>query len=213
MLLEAFYQTLLDDLNYFNVMVLMAIESSVIPLPSEIVVPPAAYMAAEGRLNMSLVALFATIGSLIGATANYVVAFYVGRPIVYKFVNSRLGHLRLLSQEKMEQAERYFDKRGAVATLLGRLIPAIRQIISVPAGLAKMHFGYFILYTAIGAGLWNVVLCFLGWYLHKLVPMNQLDAMVHQYERPIIVSILLIVALVIVYFIWQARRSPKQGEK
>ena len=210
MLLATFYQTLLDDLNYFNVMVLMAIESSVIPLPSEIVVPPAAYMAAEGRMDMSLVAFFATLGSLIGATANYVVAFYVGRPIVYKFVNSRWGHLCLLNQEKMEKAERYFDKRGAVATLLGRLIPAIRQIISVPAGLARMHFGRFLLYTAIGAGLWNVVLCFLGWYLHRLVPMSQLDATVRQYERPIIAGILLLVALVIVYFIYQARHSGKK---
>lgn len=172
MLLIALYQTLLDDLNYLNVTILMAIESSVFPLPSELVVPPAGYMAAEGRLSPVLVVLFATLGSIIGASANYVVSYYVGRPVIYKFVDSRVGHLFLLNREKMERAEQYFDHKGAVATLLGRLLPGVRHLISIPAGLSKMHYGRFVLYTAIGSALWNAALTVLGWYLHKLVPLS-----------------------------------------
>ena len=129
-MLTDLFQGLLDELNYLNVTILMAVESSAIPFPSEIVVPPAAYMAAEkGEMSIPLVIVFATLGSCIGAAINYVVSYYVGRPIVYKFVNSRLGHICLLNQEKMERAEAYFDSKGAIATLIGRLIPGIRQLI------------------------------------------------------------------------------------
>lgn len=205
-------QGLLDNLNYLNITILMIIESSAIPFPSEVVVPPAAYMAAEnGKLSIPLIILFATLGSAIGAIINYVAAFYVGRPIIYKFVNSRLGHLCLLNQEKMEQAEAYFDKKGAVATLVGRLLPGIRQLISIPAGLAKMHFGYFLLYTVIGAGLWNVVLAALGWYLQKIVPLEQLNAAVKQYEQPIVWGICIIVALAIVYYVVKKYLARKAG--
>lgn len=208
-LLTAFYQTLLNDLNYFNVTVLMTIESSVIPFPSEVVVPPAAYMAAEGTMWLPLVIFFATLGSVIGATCNYVVAYYVGRPVIYRFVNSRVGHLCLLNQEKMERAERYFYERGATATLLGRLLPGIRQIISIPAGLAKMHFGRFLLYTTIGAGAWNCILAALGWYLQKLVPLSRLNEAVSSYERPIVIALVAMVAVVIVIAIWKSKKRRK----
>ena len=205
-------QGLLDNLNYLNITILMIIESSAIPFPSEVVVPPAAYMAAEnGKLSIPLIILFATLGSAIGAIINYVAAFYVGRPIIYKFVNSRLGHLCLLNQEKMEQAEAYFDKKGAVATLVGRLLPGIRQLISIPAGLAKMHFGYFLLYTVIGAGIWNVILAALGWYLQKIVPLEQLNAAVKQYEQPIVWGICIIVALAIIYYVVKKYLARKAG--
>ena len=193
---------LLDELNYLNITILMAIESSAIPFPSEIVVPPAAYIAAErGEMSIPLLVLFATFGSCIGASVNYVISYYVGRPIVYKFVNSRLGHLCLLNQEKMEKAEAYFDSKGAVATLIGRLIPGIRQLISIPAGLAKMNFGYFLLYTAIGAGLWNIVLAGLGWYLQNLVPFDQLNEQLKVYETPMKYGICIAVALAVAYFV------------
>jgi len=201
-MLTDLFQGLLDELNYINITILMAIESSAIPFPSEIVVPPAAYMAAEkGEMSIPLVVLFATLGSCIGAAINYVISYYVGRPIVYKFVNSRLGHMCLLNQEKMERAEAYFDSKGAIATLIGRLIPGIRQLISIPAGLSKMNFGYFLLYTAIGAGLWNIVLAGLGWYLQKLVPFDQLNDALKVYEDPIKYGICAIVAIVAAYFI------------
>ena len=201
---------LLDELNYLNVTILMAVESSAIPFPSEIVVPPAAYMAAEkGEMSIPLVIVFATLGSCIGAAINYVVSYYVGRPIVYKFVNSRLGHICLLNQEKMERAEAYFDSKGAIATLIGRLIPGIRQLISIPAGLAKMNFGYFLLYTAIGAGAWNIVLAGLGWYLQKLVPFEQLNEALKVYEDPIKYGICILVALVALFFIVKKYCSKK----
>lgn len=199
-MLDFLYQ-LAEQLDYFYVTLLMAVESSFIPFPSEIVVPPAAYMAADGNMNVVLVVVFATLGSLIGAVINYVLSYYVGRPIVYKFAESRLGRMCLLSKDKIEQAEKYFDKRGAVATLVGRLIPAIRQLISIPAGLAKMNFAKFALYTALGAGAWNIVLAALGYYLHSIVPKDQLQSALKQYETPIVVGICGVVALVVIVLI------------
>ncbi|MBR1917309.1 MAG: DedA family protein [Bacteroidaceae bacterium] len=199
-MLDFLYQ-LAEQLDYFYVTLLMAVESSFIPFPSEIVVPPAAYMAADGNMNVVLVVMFATLGSLIGAVINYVLSYYVGRPIVYKFAESRLGRMCLLSKDKIEQAEKYFDKRGAVATLVGRLIPAIRQLISIPAGLAKMNFAKFALYTALGAGAWNIVLAALGYYLHSIVPKDQLQSALKQYETPIVVGICGVVALVVIVLI------------
>ena len=165
---------LLNNLNYWTVLLLMFIEGSVIPAPSELIVPPAAYRAAAGELNIVLVVVVATIGAVLGSTANYAAAYYLGRPVVYRFANSRLGHLCLINQEKIEKAEKYFYDHGVIATLTGRLLPGIRQIISIPAGLSKMKFWKFILYTTVGAGIWNTVLAALGWYLHSFVPKEEL---------------------------------------
>lgn len=197
-----FLYQLAEKLDYFYITLLMAVESSVIPFPSEVVVAPAGYMAAEGNLNILLVILFATIGSLIGAIANYVVSLYVGRPIIYKFADSRLGRLCLLNKDKIIHAEKYFDNHGVIATLIGRLIPGIRQLISIPAGLAKMNFFKFCLYTTIGAGLWNIVLALLGYYLHSIVDKDQLLTTVKQYEKPIIIFICLsvVIAIIVMYF-------------
>lgn len=213
LLLTPFYQTLLDDLNYFSLTILMAIESSVFPLPSEIVVPPAAYMAAEGRMTMPLVVFFATLGSIIGASANYVVSYYVGRPVIYKFVESRVGHMLLLNREKMEAAEKYFDRKGAVATLIGRLLPGVRHLISIPAGLSRMHYGRFVLYTAIGAAIWNVILALLGWYLHSLVPLSQLNEQVKLYERPILYGLVALAGAIVVYLVYHGLRHKKPTDK
>ena len=158
-----FLYQLAEKLDYFYITLLMAVESSVIPFPSEVVVAPAGYMAAEGNLNIFLVILFATIGSLIGAIANYVVSLYVGRPIIYKFADSRLGRLCLLNKDKIIHAEKYFDNHGVIATLIGRLIPGIRQLISIPAGLSRMHFGAFLWWTFLGAFIWNCVLAAIGY--------------------------------------------------
>ena len=134
----SFIQWCLDNLNYWTITLLMTIESSFIPFPSEVVVPPAAYNAAAGELNIYMVVLCATIGACLGALINYGLALWIGRPLVYKFADSRLGRLLLLSGEKIEVAEKYFRDHGVVSTLVGRLIPAVRQLISIPAGLAKM---------------------------------------------------------------------------
>ena len=192
---------LLNNLTYPNILLLMLLESTVVPVPSELVVAPAAYHAASGNLNVFLVVLFATIGAAIGASINYVVALYVGRPVVYKFANSKWGKMCLLNQEKVEKSERYFDDHGIVATLTGRLIPGIRHLISIPAGLARMNYGKFLLYTTIGAGAWHSILAALGWYLHSIVPEEELDATIEKYNHYIVLAILAIVAVVIAYFV------------
>ena len=151
------FQGALENLNYFWVTFFMMIESSFIPFPSEVVVIPAAFMAAEGTMSLPLVILFATIGGLLGATINYVLSYTLGRKIIYAFADSKLGHLCLLDSEKVAYAEEYFRKRGVLATLIGRLIPAVRQLISIPAGLSKMNFGKFAFFTFLGAGSWNLI--------------------------------------------------------
>jgi membrane protein DedA with SNARE-associated domain len=193
--------SLLSNLNYGTILFLMLLESTVIPVPSEFVVTPAAYHAAGGDLDVWLVILFATIGADLGASINYVVAYYVGRPVIYKFANSKWGKMCLLSQEKVEKSERYFDDHGIVATLTGRLIPGIRHLISIPAGLAKMNYWKFLLYTTIGAGVWHAILAALGWYLHAIVPENELEDTIKQYNHYIIAVILGIVALAIIYIV------------
>ena len=196
--------SLLSNLNYGTIFFLMMLESTVIPVPSEFVVTPAAYHAASGQLNVWLVILAATIGADLGATINYVVALYVGRPVIYRFANSRWGRMCLLNQEKVEKSERYFDEHGIVATLTGRLIPGIRHLISIPAGLARMHYCKFLLYTTIGAGCWHAILAALGWYLHAIVPEEQLNDKIAEYADYIKLVILGLVALAIVYFVAKA---------
>lgn len=192
--------TLLSNLTYPTILFLMMLESTVVPVPSELVVSPAAYHAAGGGLNVWLVILFATIGADIGASINYFVALYVGRPVVYRFANSRLGRLCLLNQEKVEKSERYFDEHGIVATLTGRLIPGIRHLISIPAGLARMHYGKFLLYTTIGAGVWHSILAALGWYLHSIVPEEQLNDKIMEYGEYIKITIIALVVIAVVYY-------------
>ena len=194
-----FISSLLGNLNYGTILFLMLLESTVIPVPSEFVVTPAAYHAAGGNLDVFLVILFATIGADIGASINYFVAYFVGRPVIYSFANSRWGKMCLLNQEKVEKSEKYFDDHGIVATLTGRLIPGIRHLISIPAGLAKMNYWKFLLYTTIGAGVWHGILAALGWYLHSIVPEEQLNDKISEYAEYIKIVIIAIVLIAIVY--------------
>lgn len=196
-----FITPLLEQLNYLTVMFLMFIESTFIPFPSEVVVPPAAYNAAAGELNIFLVVLFATIGADLGASVNYLLAYYLGRPFIYKFANSRWGHLCLLDQQKVERSEKFFYDHGITATLVGRVIPGIRQLISIPAGLAKMNFYKFILYTTIGAGIWNSILAILGWYLHSFVPKDQLTDKIDEYSTYIKIVILSALFIAVAYIV------------
>ena len=199
-----FIQWCLDHLNYWTITLLMAIESSFIPFPSEVVVPPAAYRAAAtGELNVWFVVFFATIGAIIGALVNYYLALWLGKPIVYKFANSRFGHMCLLDQEKVETAEKFFNKHGAIATFIGRLVPAVRQLVSIPAGLAKMGIAKFIAFTALGAGIWNAVLAALGWYLEAIVPEDQLISTVTEYSHEIGYIIIMLVVFACAYIIYK----------
>ena len=203
-----FIEWCLENLNYWTITLLMAIESSFIPFPSEVVVPPAAYKAAAtGELSVWLVVVFATLGALIGAFINYFLALWLGKPIVYKFANSRIGHMCLLDEQKVIKAEQFFVRYGVVATLVGRLVPAVRQLISIPAGLAKMNIAKFALYTSIGAGLWNCVLAALGYYLESVVPEEQLIETVTTYSHEIGYTIMAIVAVALVFILYKGLKK------
>lgn len=160
---------ILNNLSYWVVVAFMAIESSFIPFPSEVVVPPAAWKAMDPDSGMSfiLVILFATLGADLGALINYYLAKWLGRPVVYRFADSRLGHMCLIDMAKVEKAEQFFRDHGAASTFFGRLVPAVRQLISIPAGLAGMNVGRFLIFTTLGAGAWNTVLALIGWGIYK----------------------------------------------
>lgn len=198
----------LNNLNYGTITFFMAVESSFIPFPSEAVVPPAAWKASlpGSDMNIFLVFIFATIGALIGALINYYLALWLGRPIVYKFANSRLGHMFLLSEEKVKNAELYFDKHGATSTFFGRLVPAVRQLISIPAGLARMGMGRFLLYTALGAGAWNAILAALGYYMSTFDSLQSEEAVmlkVKEYSGEIGLVFLVLAVLIVCYLIYK----------
>ena len=197
----------LEHLNYWVITLLMAIESSFIPFPSEVVVPPAAYKAATtGELNVFLVVFFASVGACIGALINYYLARYLGRPLVYKFAESRLGHMCLIDSAKVEKAERYFDEHGAVGTFFGRLVPAVRQLISIPAGLARMSLGRFLLYTTLGASIWNSILAGMGWYIGHYYS-GQLEEKVAQYSGELKIAMLVLGAAVVLYLIYRGMKK------
>ncbi|MBO4499979.1 MAG: DedA family protein [Bacteroidaceae bacterium] len=210
-----FVQWCLDHLNYWTITLLMTIESSAIPFPSEIVVPPAAYhAAATGEMNILLIIFFATLGALLGATINYFISLWVGRPIIYRFADSRLGHLIMLDGSKVQRAEEYFNQHGNVSTLVGRLIPVIRQLISVPAGLARMNYAKFAAYTSLGAAIWNTVLTLLGYYLERVVPEDELVNTVTKYSHEIgfgIISVV-IVALAVIFFKKRGKKNPDKNQ-
>lgn len=201
-----FFQSLFDwymtHLNYFTVALLMAIESTFLPLPSEIVIPFASWKAAQGELNVFLVVLFGTIGALTGSLINYTLAYYLGRPIVYKFAESKIGHFFLLSKEKVEHAENYFLKNGKTSTFIGRLVPGVRHLISIPAGLAKMNLKNFMLYTFIGAGIWNIILAITGYFLYGI------RDQIFEYMGPILIGI----GVVFVIYLVVKGRKKKDKE-
>ena len=205
-----------NNMNYLSITLLMTIESSFIPFPSEVVIPPAAYVAGKEDsnlhmtdnyiVNVLLIISFGTIGALLGAIINYILAMWLGRPIIYAFADSKIGHLCLLSSEKVKKAEDYFNDHGKVSTFVGRLIPGIRQLISIPAGLSKMNFGQFLLYTFLGASIWNVVLALLGYIAH-----GQME-LIHAYSHELSIAIMALLGIVVVYFVVKAiiKRIKKQ---
>ena len=197
-----------QNMNYATITALMTVESSFVPFPSEIVVPPAAYIASQhdSKLNIFLVVLFATLGAILGALINYYLALWLGRAIVYRFAGSRLGKILLLSPEKIEKAEQYFNEKGNISTFVGRLIPGIRQLISIPAGLAKMNMANFLLYTTLGAGIWNSILALLGYLAH-----GQKD-LIDKYNKELSLIILIIFGIVIIYFVikWIVKKRNKK---
>ena len=206
----ALFDWFVNNATYLFVFVFMVIESSFVPFPSEVIVPPAAYLAVQkGDMNILLVVLVATAGALVGALINYVLALLIGRPVVYAFANSRLGHACLIDAAKVEKAEAYFDKHGAISTFIGRLIPAVRQLISIPAGIARMNIWAFSLYTSLGALLWNGILAGLGWWLAQHVTLSQLYEAVEKYNSYLTMAGFALLALCILYIVWHAFRKKK----
>ncbi len=199
------FTMMVDGANYLWVFLLMMIESSFIPFPSEIVVPPAAYLAAQpdSALTVWGVCLAATAGALAGSIVNYALAVWIGRPIVYAFADSRVGRMCMLSGEKVGRAEAYFDQHGAISTFIGRLIPVIRQLISIPAGLARMNFGKFCLFTSAGALVWNAVLCAIGYSLAKAGPdRGELYSIVERYNHQLSLVGYAIGVVCVGYILW-----------
>ena len=190
-------------MNYASITALMAVESSFIPFPSEVVIPPAAFVAGQPEsvlcatgnyiVDVAIIVLFGTLGAMIGAVINYGLSVWLGRLIIYKFADSKLGHLCLLSGEKLQKAEEYFREKGNVSTFIGRFIPGIRQLISIPAGLSRMHFGAFLWWTFLGAFIWNCILAALGY-----IAAGQMD-LIKEYSHELSVAILILFGAVILY--------------
>lgn len=203
-----YFQSVADwymlHMNYLTITLLMVIESSFIPFPSEIVIPPAIWKSLKsGELNMYLVVVFATIGAIIGALLNYILALWLGRVIVYRLVETRVGALFLLSRAKIENAEAYFNRHGRSSTFIGRLVPGIRQLISIPAGLAKMNLRQFILFTALGSGLWNIILAVLSYYLY------QQQDMLYKYMHELSYILLAVGGMFVIYLIWKYKKKKE----
>lgn len=191
-----------ENMSYATITALMAVESSFIPLPSEIVIPPAAYISCsddpeinKNNLNIFLVILFGTIGAVIGAYVNYFLALLLGRPILYKLADSKFGKLLMLSSEKVKKAEDFFNRNGKTSTFMGRLIPGVRHLISIPAGLSKMKLLPFTFFTFVGAGLWNCCLALLGYLAHGQANL------INEYSHELSLVIIALVGIAIVYFV------------
>ena len=213
-----FFQWFVENANYLFVFLFMMIESSFIPFPSEVVVPPAAYLActntgAGGDMNIFIVVIVATLGALCGAFVNYFLALWVGRPIVYAFADSKFGHACLIDRQKVDKAEAYFDKHGAVSTFVGRLIPAIRQLISIPAGLSRMNIRVFAPFTALGAMVWNAILAGLGYWLSLHVSPDQLFEKVEQYNTYLTYAGYALFGLCLLYIVYNAFRKKNHTSK
>lgn len=213
-----FFNWFVENANYWFVFIFMVVESSFIPFPSEVVVPPAAYLAcsnvgAGDGMNIYMVVVMATLGALVGAFINYYLALWIGRPVVYRFADSRLGHACLINREKVDKAERYFDEHGAISTFIGRLIPAIRQLISIPAGISRMNVGKFALFTSLGALLWNSVLGALGYWLSKTVSPEDLFNKVEEYNKYLTWAGYGLALICVGYILWNAFKPNKENKE
>lgn len=206
---QQFFEWFTQHASYLFVFLFMTIESSFIPFPSEVVVPPAAYLACTNHgagedMNVFMVVVVATLGALAGAFINYYLSMWIGRPLVYKFSDTRFAHACLINREKVEKAEEYFDKHGAASTFFGRLIPAVRQLISIPAGIARMNIGTFAAFTALGALIWNGILGALGFWLSKIVGPDELFAKVEEYNKYLTWGGYALGILVVLFLLWNA---------
>ena len=213
--MEELYNWIAQNMNYGVITLFMAIESSFIPFPSEIIIIPAAYIAInQGTLSLPLIVLYGTIGAILGAMVNYGLAYWLGRPIIHRFADTKVSHMLLIDRPGVEKAEKYFADHGAIGTFVGRLIPAIRQLISIPAGLAKMNIGSFLFYTFLGAGIWNTILASLGAFFGKSIPEDVLIEQVQRYSGYVKVGLAAIIVIGFIYYVSlvvKANRATKKA--
>jgi membrane protein DedA with SNARE-associated domain len=188
-------------LGYPGIFLLMAMESSVIPIPSELVMPPAGYLAHEGQMSMGIAILCGTMGSLIGAYANYFAAHYLGRPLLLKY-----GRYVWITEEKFAKVETFFHRHGEISTFIGRLLPVVRHLISLPAGLAGMHHWKFCLYTVLGAGIWVTVLTWIGYFIGRE------QALIMKYSHQAVIGVVIFSAGLIAVYVWRHRRKAARQQ-
>jgi len=185
-------------LGYPGIFLLMAMESSVIPIPSEVVMPPAGYLAQQGQMNIWTAIVMGTVGSLVGAYANYYAAHYLGRPLLLKY-----GKYVWITEEKFAKVERFFKDHGEVSTFIGRLLPVVRHLISLPAGLAGMNHVKFTVYTLLGAGIWVTILTFIGY----VIGANQ--DLIMKYSHQALAAVVVVSMAIIAVYIWNLRRKNR----
>lgn len=186
----------IGTLGYPGIFLLMAMESSIIPVPSELVMPPAGYLAQQGKMSMTLAILCGTFGSLVGAYANYFAAHYLGRPLILKY-----GKYVFITEEKFAKVEIFFLKHGEISTFIGRLLPVVRHLISLPAGLAGMNHLKFSLYTLLGAGIWVTVLTFIGYFI------GSQQELIMKYSHHALFVVLLLSSIIVAVYVWMQRRN------
>lgn len=188
---------LIYDWGYWGIFFLMTLESTIFPIPSELVVAPAGYWVAQGKMNFFMVVLMSTLGSLCGASINYFVSMWVGRPFLAKY-----GKYFLISPQSLAKTEKFFEKHGAISTFTGRLLPVIRHLISIPAGLARMDFKQFVLYTVLGSALWSTILAIFGYFI------GDNEDVIKQNIMPLTLGVIAFVGLLVAaYYFWQKRKT------
>ena len=188
----------IGTMGYPGIFILMAMESSVIPVPSELVMPPAGYLAHQGEMNIWVAILMGTVGSLVGAYANYFAAHYLGRPLILKY-----GKYVWITEEKFAKVETFFHKHGEISTFIGRLLPVIRHLISLPAGLAGMNHWKFSLYTLLGAGIWCTILAWIGYVI------GQNQELIMRYSHQALVGVVIFSAGLVALYVWRHRRKNR----
>lgn len=194
-------------LGYPGIVVLMAVESSVFPLPSELVIPPAGYLVAQGRMNAALVLAAGTIGSVLGALFNYFLAQRLGRPLLHRY-----SRYFLISESSLERSERFFRRHGEISTFLSRLVPVLRHLVSLPAGLARMRLDHFVAYTAAGAGIWCAILTWIGWYVGRHAEMLEREVVQRYSARATLILVPLVAVIIVVYVLRRRRESASEAD-
>ncbi|MDT7879681.1 MAG: DedA family protein [Candidatus Hydrothermia bacterium] len=201
-ILANFFSNIIYEIGYVGVMVLMAMESMIFPVPSEAVMPFTGFLVYEEKFSWIGVFIFSTLGSIIGSSISYLMGLYGGRAFILKY-----GKYFLLEKEHLEITEKFFSKYGEITILISRFIPVVRHLISIPAGMARMNFMKFIIFTTIGASAWNMFLAYVGYILKS----NWKEIM--KYSKVFDLIVISAIFLLSVYFLYKQFKKSKQKGK